>query len=410
MAVASRVGTGRPARVWVLPLAALLVVVLLIAALVLNYLRPIPPITTERVLPGSIAQGTAPSIPWPADGQAAIGAQDVGLLAASANAKSLPIASVAKVMTALVVLDAKPLKKAEEGPAIAVTEADVADYQRALANKESTVKVQLGETLSEYQALQGLLIPSGNNLANLLARWSLGATDTFVARMNDKTRQLGMTQTRFADVSGVSPSTVSVPADLVRLGQAGMQNPMVADIVGQQEVNLPGAARAPNVNAELGKHGIVGIKTGNIPEVGAVYLVAATAQLTGGRNLLLFAAVQGPPTLDAAFKEAEALLEAVRSSLQVKRVVGSGQVVGRYRAQWGEATELTATTDVDLIVWPGAPVHSELRAPAATAPVLAGSKAGSMRLQAGDQTYDLPLVTGDRLNTPSPFWRAFRLH
>jgi hypothetical protein len=100
----------------------------------------------------------------------------------------------------------------------------------------------------------------------------------------------------------------------------------------------------------------------------------------------------------------------VRSSLQVKRVVGSGQVVGRYQAAWGEATELTATGDVDLIVWPGAPVHGELRAPAASAPVLAGSKAGSLRLQAGEQTYDLPLVTGDRLNTPSPLWRASRLH
>jgi D-alanyl-D-alanine carboxypeptidase (penicillin-binding protein 5/6) len=329
---------------------------------------------------------------------------------ASANAKSLPIASVAKVMTALIVLDAKPLKKAEQGPAIAVTDADVADYQRALANRESTVKVQLGESLSEYQALQGLLVPSGNNIATLLARWSLATTDAFVARMNDKARQLGMTQTKFADVSGISPETVSVPADLVRLGEAGMQNPVVADIVGQQEVTLPGAARAPNVNAELGKHGIVGVKTGNIPEVGAVYLVAATAQLSGGRNLILFAAVQGPPTLDAAFKEAESLLEVVRSSLQVKRVVGSGQVVGRYQAAWGEATELTATGDVDLIVWPGAPVHGELRAPAASAPVLAGSKAGSLRLQAGEQTYDLPLVTGDRLNTPSPLWRASRLH
>jgi D-alanyl-D-alanine carboxypeptidase (penicillin-binding protein 5/6) len=385
-------------------------VVLLVAALVLNYLRAVPPITTEQVLPSTIAQGTAPSIPWPADGQAAIGAQDIGVVGASANAKSLPIASVAKVMTALIVLDAKPLKKAEQGPAIAVTDADVADYQRALANRESTVKVQLGESLSEYQALQGLLVPSGNNIATLLARWSLATTDAFVARMNDKARQLGMTQTKFADVSGISPETVSVPADLVRLGEAGMQNPVVADIVGQQEVTLPGAARAPNVNAELGKHGIVGVKTGNIPEVGAVYLVAATAQLSGGRNLILFAAVQGPPTLDAAFKEAESLLEVVRSSLQVKRVVGSGQVVGRYQAAWGEATELTATGDVDLIVWPGAPVHGELRAPAASAPVLAGSKAGSLRLQAGEQTYDLPLVTGDRLNTPSPLWRASRLH
>jgi D-alanyl-D-alanine carboxypeptidase (penicillin-binding protein 5/6) len=313
-------------------------------------------------------------------------------------------------MTALVALEAKPLKKGEQGPAIIATDTDVADYERALANKESTVKVQAGESLSEYQALQGLLIPSGNNLATMLARWALGSTDAFVMRMNDRARQLGMTQTRFADVSGISPDTVSVPSDLVRLGAAGMQNEVLADIVGQQEVTLPGAVRAPNVNAELGKHGIVGVKTGNIPEVGAVYLAAATAQLTGGRNVLVLAAVQGPPTLDTAFKESEALLDVVRTSVQVKRVVGSGQVVGRYRTPWGEATDLTVSTDADLIVWPGAPVQGQLRAATVTAPVPPETRAGTLHIESGQQILDLSLVTGDGITKPSPIWRALRLH
>ncbi len=397
----SRLGLG-------LRLGALAVALVLAALLVVNYLRPIPPVTSMQVLPRAIAQGAEPNIPWPTDGQAAIGADNIGLLASAAGARPLPIASVAKVMTALVVLDTKPLAKGEQGPAIAITQVDVAEYQRAAANQESTVKVELGESLSEYQALQGLLIPSGNNLASLLARWSQGSTDAFVAHMNEKAKKLGMMQSRFTDVSGVSPDTVSVPSDLVRMGLTAMQNPVLADIVGQQEVTLPGVAHAPNVNAELGKQGIVGIKTGNIPQVGAVYLAAATAQLAGGRNVLLFAAVQGPPTLANAFADAESLLAVVRTALQVKRVVGSGQVVGRYQSAWGDSTDLTATSDVDMVVWPGAPVRSELRAPSVVVPLNAGSKA-SVHLQAGNQQFDLPLETTDRINSPSPLWRMFRL-
>jgi hypothetical protein len=69
---------------------------------------------------------------------------------------------------------------------------------------------------------------------------------------------------------------------------------------------------------------------------------------------------------------------------------------------------MTATSDVDMVVWPGAPVRSELRAPSVVVPLNAGSKA-SVHLQAGNQQFDLPLETTDRINSPSPLWRMFRL-
>ncbi|MDQ6744150.1 MAG: D-alanyl-D-alanine carboxypeptidase, partial [Candidatus Dormibacteraeota bacterium] len=159
---------------------------LLVALLAVNYLRPIPKVAATQTLPASLTKGAPSTLPWPDRGQGAVGAQGSGVLAATAGARPEPIASVAKVMTALVVLEEKPLQTGQQGPALTVTAADVAEYQQAQANGESVVPVQAGEQLSEYQALQGLLIPSGNNIAQLLARWASGSIDTHVQRMNTR--------------------------------------------------------------------------------------------------------------------------------------------------------------------------------------------------------------------------------
>ena len=66
-----------------------------------------------------------------------------------------------------------------------------------------------GESLTELQALEGLLIPSGNNLAVLLADWDAGSTDAFVAKMNSAAQTLGLTSSHFVDVSGLDPGSES---------------------------------------------------------------------------------------------------------------------------------------------------------------------------------------------------------
>jgi serine-type D-Ala-D-Ala carboxypeptidase (penicillin-binding protein 5/6) len=69
-----------------------------------------------------------------------------------------------------------------------------------------------GEKLTELQALQAMLIPSGNNIASLLARWDAGSQAAFVAKMNFAVGPLGLRSTRCADVSGADPATASTVA------------------------------------------------------------------------------------------------------------------------------------------------------------------------------------------------------
>jgi D-alanyl-D-alanine carboxypeptidase (penicillin-binding protein 5/6) len=285
----------------------------------------------------------------------------------------------------------------------------VSEYQQARANEESVLEVQAGEQLSEYQALQALLLPSANNIAVLLARWSLGSADAFVARMNARAHDLSLKQTRFADASGISPQTVSVPADLVKLGMVAMANDVISDIVGQPDATLPVAGKVYNVNGVLGTEGIVGVKTGNVLEVGAVYLAAATHELSGGRRLLVFAAVQGLPTRDDSFRVARALLAVLRQSLQVQRVVSKDQVVGRYAAPWGGNADIVAAADLDLIVLPGTPVRARLAARPVRAPAAPGPPLGALRVQAADRSADVPVSLGQELEGPTPLWRLTRL-
>jgi D-alanyl-D-alanine carboxypeptidase (penicillin-binding protein 5/6) len=386
-------------------------VALLLAALLgINYLRPVPQVVATQTLPGSLTKGAAPTLPWPDRGQGAVGVEGSGVLAATAAARPQPIASVAKVMTALVVLDQKPLQAGQQGPALTVTPADVAEYQQAQANGESTVAVQAGEQLSEYQVLQGLLIPSGNNMAQMVARWASGSIEAHVQRMNDKAAELKLRQTRFADVSGISDQTVSVPADLIRLGEAAMKNQVLAEIVGQPQATLPGLpGPAINVNYVLGKDGIVGVKTGNIPQVGAVYLSAATHQLADGRKLLVFAAVQGLPTLQDALDDARALLAVVRQSLQVQRIVSRDQVVGRYASPWGSNADIVADSDLDIPLLPGTRVATTLSARALAAPQAAGPTVGSIKVRTGFEELQVPVALTDDLAGATTSWRLSRL-
>src|SRR5207247_744993 len=147
-------------------------------------------------LRGALAK--VPSTVWPAYGQAAFIQSGQSQVHAGPNQHAAAIASVAKVMTAYLVLRDHPLRPGQDGPTITLTDADVADTDRRRGQQESVVSIAAGEQLTERQALQALLLPSANNIAAVLARWDAGSADRFVARMSATARSLGMNQTRHA--------------------------------------------------------------------------------------------------------------------------------------------------------------------------------------------------------------------
>jgi D-alanyl-D-alanine carboxypeptidase (penicillin-binding protein 5/6) len=246
---------------------------------------------------------------WPDYGQAAV---QIGQsrIQAGPNQHAAPIASLAKVMTAYLVLHGHPLGVGEDGPTITLTDADVADTDRRRRQLESVVPIVAGEQLTELQALQALLLPSGNNIAAVLARWDSGSAARFVAHMNTTARSLRMARTRYTDPSGYDDATVSAASDQMRIVDRAMSLPAFASIVATPSATLPVAGTVHNTNALLGREGFVGIKTGSDRAAGGCFAFRAI-RLLHGRRTTVTGVVLGQPghdLIDAGLAAADAMV------------------------------------------------------------------------------------------------------
>ena len=260
-----------------------------------------------------------PSVDWPDQGQAAYTTSTVGELRRSGDPGPQPIASVAKLMTAHVVLDLAPLEPGEEGRQFVVTAADVADTERRRAAGESVVPLAAGEHLTELEALEALLLPSANNVAVLLARQTAGSVAGFVDRMNDTADDLGMDDTSYTDPSGMDDGTVSTAADQVRLLDAAWADPVLADVLGTAAAEIPVAGTVTTTDTLLGQHGIVGGKTGSHDAAGGCFAFRAVVEVDG-EPVTVTAVVLGQrdgPLVAAALDAAERLLASVVASSDV---------------------------------------------------------------------------------------------
>jgi serine-type D-Ala-D-Ala carboxypeptidase (penicillin-binding protein 5/6) len=293
--------TTRPIRIRWIRVVGLLVVVPAIAVALGNELLASSTAASPRsnVLQSTRRAALAEALPstvWPADGQAAL---QIGQsqIQAGPDQHAAAIASVAKVMTAYVVLRDHPLQVGQEGPAITLTDADVADTDRRADKDESIVPIAAGEELTERQALQALLLPSANNIAAVLAQWDAGSVGWFVARMNAAARSLGMTHTHYTDPSGYDDATVSTAADQVRIVDRAMRLPVFVSIVATLGVTLPVAGTVHNTDTLLGYDGFVGVKTGSDEAAGGCFAFRAIRWIDG-KQTTITGVVLGQPGHD----------------------------------------------------------------------------------------------------------------
>jgi serine-type D-Ala-D-Ala carboxypeptidase (penicillin-binding protein 5/6) len=363
--------------------------------------RPVPvPRVVQTVSPVYVIPGSPPVLPWPSAGQAVVDVDGVGRLGSSGGSRPVPIASVAKVMTAYLLLRHHPLAPNEDGPTMTVTAEDAAAYPAQLASGQSLVPVVAGEEFTLRQALQALLLPSANNIAHILARWDAGSSAAFVAEMNQTAARLGMTNTRYTDPSGLEPATVSTAADQVVLGRLAMAVPAFAQIVGMPQATLPMVGPARNVNTVLGMDGIVGIKTGSTDEAGGCLLFAADIGVEG-RRLRVTGAVFGPsPAMADAFAASRRLIQAAAGLVHSYRVVSAGQHVATVRVVMDRSTTLAATGNVDMPGWPGLSYRIDTVAGVREG-IAAGSSVGTLQVSASGVAVTTALKTTGELASPS---------
>jgi D-alanyl-D-alanine carboxypeptidase (penicillin-binding protein 5/6) len=251
---------------------------------------------------------------WPERGQAAFVLGN-DRPAVSPHEHPVAIASLAKVMTAYLTLKRYPLSAAQDGFAITVTVAQAQATVEDAAQAQSVVAVRPGEQLTERQLLEALLIPSGNNIAQMLAAVVAGTQTRFVAEMNDEARALGMDHTIYTDPSGFDPSTVSTAADQLRVFKEAMRYPVFRQIVSMASVTLPVAGTLTNFNPLIAE-GYAG-KTGSDSAAGGC-LAFFTRVTVGGHRQTAAGVVlgqgQGRDTSALLAAAGEAAQQLVRQS------------------------------------------------------------------------------------------------
>jgi len=379
-----------------------------LAAAAFQYFRPLPVTAATSIVPSVERIGTAPALPWPAQGEAALFVDGVGEVGSFGGQSPVPMASTAKMMTALLVLEDHPLALNEPGPTITVTRADVNAFYAERNQGESVLPVAAGEQLNEYQLLQGLLLPSASNFAEMLATWDLGGVPAFVDRMNARAAALGMSATHYADVSGFSPLSVSIPSDLIKLGQTAMLQPVLAQIVAQSQATLPVAGVVHNLDTLLGQGGVVGIKTGHTDQSGGCFVMAADLTVDG-ISVRVYGAVMGQPNaLAGAFKATSVLLQGLVPALHAHSVVRRDDVIARYRTPWDEAGTIVASQSVTWVLLDGTALSRQVKLDDLPASLPAGTRVGTLYLVAGLRQAEIPLVLAAPINGPDAGWRLTR--
>ncbi|WP_239088246.1 D-alanyl-D-alanine carboxypeptidase family protein [Planosporangium mesophilum] len=392
---------------------ALAIVVLLAALVGVQLVRPVPRGELRLSVPDSLTlPGQVTDVPWPAQGQARLDVDGLGTLGGSGADRPIPIGSVAKVMTAYVVLADHPLAPGQAGPSITVTAADVDDYESRIPGGQSLVAVEAGQPLTERQALEALLLPSANNVAQILAKWDAGSVEAFVAKMNAAAVQLGLVDTHYTDPSGLAPSTVSTADDQTVLAQRALTMPAFAEIVALPSTVLPVAGAVTNYNSLLGTDGVVGVKTGSTDEAGG-NLVFAARLTVAGRTLTVVGAVLGQPgtgtpqQLAAANGVTRGLLAAARRLVQTYPALPAG-TVGQVRGAWGASVAVRTAAPVQIVGWPGLTVGVRAKPAEFGGRPRAGQVVGALTVHTGLGDTAVDLTAGGTLSEPSAWWRLTR--
>lgn len=260
--------------------------------------------------------GLREPLAWPTYGQAAYGAVDQGALAVSSSqAQPVPIASLAKTITALAVLKKKPLKVGELGPSITMTEADVALYNDYLSREGSVAKVEVGQQLSQYHAMQAVLMMSANNIADSLAIWAFGSMEAYTEYANSMLGDMDLSHIRVADASGFSPQTVGTAEEMVQVATEFMRKPVLYEITTTTGAEIPITGAIPNYNAHLNTGEFVGVKAGNTDQAGRCFI---SASLKNGK-VFSVAVVLGADRISTATIDSQSILRDGNSIVEKSR-------------------------------------------------------------------------------------------
>ncbi|PZE77110.1 D-alanyl-D-alanine carboxypeptidase [Curtobacterium sp. MCBD17_019] len=380
------------------------VVLVAVAYLVAAAVVPFAPATVSRATYAA-PTATLPALSFPGYGATAVEAPGfAGSLQTSGDTGQRSIASISKVVTALVVLQAHPLTTSDDGPTITFTAAQHALYDQYLALDGEVAAMPVGLRLSERQAFEVMLMKSANNYAGALALWSFGSMDAYRTAVHAWLSAHDLDHTTIEEPTGLDPHNTATASDLVHLGELAIANPVVKQIVGTQRTTIPTVGPIENSNKLLGMDGVEGIKTGTLDQAGACLLFAATYQ-RGGRAVTVVGAMLGGRDHDSLDVDVRRLLDSVADNFHVVTLTNRGQTFGHYATPWRPRTDAVAASARSVLVWGRTTVTARTRLEQVTFG-RRGERVGAVRFTIDHHApVTVPLELDASITEPDLWWR-----
>lgn len=326
-----------------------------------------------------------------------------GILASSGGNGALPIASISKLVTALVVLDAKPLRQDEAGPTLAFGKAEADLYDKYYVLGATVSSMRTGTSMSEHDAIEVMLVASACNYAEVVSTWAFGSQARFLSATRSWLKAHGLTGTTIVEPTGIDSRNVSTPTDLIAIGKLAMANPLLAAIVGSASVSLPIGTLANN-NKLLGIDGVNGIKTGTLAKAGACLLFSAVVDVGTAAPLTVIGVVLGGTDHGSVDSAVRALLASIKSGFHRVPLVAKGQVLGSYSTPWKDDARIVAGDDAAVLTWSNDPITSTMVTSSLTTGA-SGATVGSVTFAAGKATVTVPLLLDGAIAGPDDWWR-----
>lgn len=316
------------------------------------------------------------------------------VIAAKGDRRRLPIASITKLMTAIVALEhAAPTDR------IVVT--------RAAAEVEgSQAGLYAGQSFTVQELVEAALVPSANDAADALADGiTKGRRAQFVRWMNAKARALGMTDTRFARPEGLdAPGQASSARDVAILLREALRRPLIAAALQRREIEIGGRRLLTRNDLLRTFPGMLGGKTGTTSKAG--WSLAAAARRDAVRVLVVSL---GSPNRGARNRDLETLLRWGLDRYRTVRALDPGRVYAQARLTFGRAPlDLVVERPVWRVVHSDLPLVERIVAPAVVeGAVVRGQRVGEVRVLAGGRLVaSAPLVASRDVGQPSTAGRA----
>jgi D-alanyl-D-alanine carboxypeptidase (penicillin-binding protein 5/6) len=403
-------------RRWVRLLTGLIVTVVVIALIAtyvsLTLSAPVGAAAATVHRP-DVATPAAAAIVMPQVGEAAVsiaggddylGSTADGIFDSSGGNSPMPMASISKLVTAMVILNSKPLGASGTGPTIIWTKAQHDLYDKYYLLNATIAAMPTGSAMSEHDALETMLVVSACNYAEALADWAFGSNAGFISATKKWLKAHDLTGTTMIEPTGVDAQNTSTPSDLIAIGKLAMADPAIAAIVAKTSLDVPSLAGMPNTNDLLGSDGIDGIKTGTLIPGGSDLLFSAVVPVGAATPLTVTGVMLGGDSRASVDSAVRSLITSITSGFHEEQLATEGDVIGSYSTPWGAKASMILGKSASTLTWSNTPITSTMTTTTLKTGA-SGEKVGSVNYVAGKSTVTVPVVLKGKIQGPTTWWR-----